>query len=139
MAAKVRYKPRNAIVGNNSRTYILVALYRFCGIGVDNLPVVVDGVRRIYSVLGWTFYARYAFAVRLGGRSEEDTREIKTEKEIKFFRVFESLQQFAAICIDLHRRLLYNGIVDRLSNNYSHFPLINCISLRFLLFCRLSN
>lgn len=105
VAAKARYKPRNAIVGNNSRTYILVALYRFCGLGVGNIPVVVDGVRLVYSVLVCAVHSRYAFAIRLGGRPEKDTREIKTEKEIKFFRVFESLQQFAAICIDLHRRL----------------------------------
>lgn len=102
MAAKARYKPRNVIVGNNSRTYILVALYRFCGLGVGHIPVVVDGVRRIRRVLGGSVYARYAFAIRLGGRPEKDTRKIKTEKEIKIFeflKVCSNLQQFALTCI----------------------------------------
>lgn len=71
MVAQARYKLRNAIVGNNSRTYILVTLYRFCAFGVDNIPVVVDGVRRIYSVLGGTFHPGNALAIRFGNRVKE--------------------------------------------------------------------
>ena len=66
---------------NNSRTYILVALYRFCGLGLGNISVVVDGGRLVYSVLVCTVHAGYAFAVRLGSRAEKDTRENKTEKK----------------------------------------------------------
>lgn len=71
MAQKARYKSRNAIVGNNSRTYILVALYRFCRLGVDNISVVVDGVRRVCRVLGGTFHPGNALAIRFGNRVKE--------------------------------------------------------------------
>lgn len=75
MATKARYKPRNATVGNNSRAHLLVALYRFYGLGVGYIPVVVDGVRRIYSVLGWTSNPRYAFTIRACNRLKKTLRE----------------------------------------------------------------
>ncbi len=62
MAQKARSEQRNVVMGNYRRGYILVALHCYGAFSNNRKSMVVDRVRRDYSVLGWTFYARRAAA-----------------------------------------------------------------------------